>query len=165
MKRKETHHAVDGDPNLERLGLFLGLLTGLGLSLRNGLKGWYNIYVGNENYWDRVLWQYFGWAFLAWLITIVVSVLCRPIPRDTRRGLYPHAYGIIWLVLLLQNAIAQLVTGPLSQWTEVAFSIYYGLLFALTAVIVVHYHWLKTALPVNRASAGRASEGPLWDAG
>src|SRR5205823_5412204 len=38
-----------GDDRLERLGLHLGLLTGLGLSVRNGLKGWCNIYLGNEN--------------------------------------------------------------------------------------------------------------------
>ena len=45
----------------------------------------------------------------------------------------------MWLVLIVQNVIAQLVTGPHSQWNEVAFSIYYLLLFAITAMIVIHY--------------------------
>ena len=49
---------------LERLGLYLGLLTGLGLSIRNGLKGWFNIYVGDEDYWGRRLWDYLGPAYL-----------------------------------------------------------------------------------------------------
>jgi hypothetical protein len=49
----------------------------------------------------------------------------------------------MWLVLVVQNAIAQLITGPHTQWNEVAFSIYYALLFAITAAIVIHYGSLK----------------------
>jgi hypothetical protein len=48
---------IKGDPNLERLGVYLGLLMGLGLSLRNALKGWFNIYMGDEEYWSRTLWH------------------------------------------------------------------------------------------------------------
>src|SRR5262249_22574416 len=48
------------DPNLERLGAYLGLLLGLGMSIRNGLKGWFNIYRGNENFWSEVLWRIAG---------------------------------------------------------------------------------------------------------
>ncbi len=54
-----------GDPNIERFGLYLGLLIGLGFSLRNGLKGWFNIYYGNEDYWGPLLWQIIGPAILA----------------------------------------------------------------------------------------------------
>src|SRR5208337_4987979 len=50
----------DEDPNLQRLGAYLGLLLGLGMSIRNGLKGWCNIYKGNERYWDGVLWDMAG---------------------------------------------------------------------------------------------------------
>ncbi len=49
----------------------------------------------------------------------------------------------MWLVLLMQNAIAQAITGPLSDWQELAFNIYYAVLFAITAVTVVHFQSLK----------------------
>ena len=56
---------------------------------------------------------------------------------------FPHAYGLMWLVLIVQNVIAQLVTGPLSQWNEMAFSLYYVLLFVISAVIVFHYQAMR----------------------
>ena len=133
-----------GDPNLERLGVYLGLLAGLGLSLRNGLKGWFNIYKGDERYWSGVLWQYLGPAYLVCLITIVAWLLFRPARSDRGRPVFPAAYGLMWLVLVVQNVIAQLITGPLTQWNEVAFSIYYVLLFFPTAVIVFHFHIVNT---------------------
>jgi hypothetical protein len=140
---KTKNTPIDGDPNLERLGVYLGLLMGLGLSLRNGLKGWFNIYMGDEEYWSRTLWQYLGPAFLVCLIAIALWVLFWPVARNLGGRLFPHAYGLIWLVLIMQNVIGQLVTGPLSQWNEMAFSIYYVLLFAITVVITFHYHFAK----------------------
>jgi hypothetical protein len=56
---------------------------------------------------------------------------------------FPHAYGLIWLVLVVQNTLALLVTGPLTDWNEVAFSIYYLLLFLLSATVVFHYQTLR----------------------
>ena len=64
----------------------------------------------------------------------------------------PKAFGgdvspcfrLVWLMLIVQNVIAQLITGPWSSWNEVAFSIYYLLLFFVSAVIVYHYHFVKT---------------------
>jgi len=132
-----------GDPNIERWGLYLGLLAGLGLSLRNGLKGWFNIYRGDEDYWSGVLWQYVGPAYLVLLIAIAVWILLRPVPRSLRDTLFPHAYGLVWLVLIVQNTLALLVTGPLTQWNEAAFAIYYGLLLLISGVIVFHYHTMK----------------------
>src|SRR5262249_10792116 len=132
------------DPNLERLGAYVGLLLGLGMSIRNGLKGWFNIYVGNERHWDGVLWQIAGPLLLVCFLAILVRLLWRPLPRDFTRHAFPHASKLIWLVLLVQNAIAQLITGPHSLWPETAFSIYYVLLFLVSAVIVYHFHWLKT---------------------
>ena len=175
----KTGIPADGDPNLERFGLYLGLLAGLGLSIRNGLKGWFNIYCvrkdqywtgfflqhfgakGNENYWSRILWYYLGPLYLLLLIVLVAWVLFRPLPRRYRGNLYPHAYGLIWLVLIVQNAIAQLVTGPPSSWYEMAFSIYYALLFAITAVIVFHFHWLKRTQSINATVAGHSSADRL----
>jgi hypothetical protein len=153
---KQITTPADGDPNLERFGLYLGLLTGLGLSIRNGLKGWFNIYKGNENYYDKLLWQGFSWIDVACLIAFAVAILVWPRPRDARGNPFPHAYGWIWLVLIVQNVIAQMITGPLNQWTEVAFSIYYAILFALTAVIVIHYQSLKTAQAWEASFAGKS---------
>jgi len=137
-------------PNLERFGAYLGLLLGLGLSVRNGLKGWANIYLGNENYWDAVLWRVFGPLLLLALLALPVWIWLRPVPGH--RDVFPHAYRLVWLVLLVQNAIAQLITGPHSSWNETAFSIYYLLLFLLSAVIIHHFQFMKvTARPfLNR---------------
>lgn len=141
-----------GDANLERLGLYLGLLMGLGLSIRNGLKGWFNIYKGNEDEWSRVLWQILGPTFLMILIAIAAWVLLRPGSRETRSNLFPHAYALMWLVLIVQNTLAQLITGPLWQWNEMAFNIYYVLLFAITAVIVFHFQTLKEEMTRRTSS-------------
>jgi hypothetical protein len=67
----------------------------------------------------------------------------RPSPKDLQGDVFPHAYWLAWLTLLTQNVIAQLVTGPWTAWNEVAFSIYYGLLFLVTAVIVYHYQFRR----------------------
>jgi hypothetical protein len=142
-EEKRITTPIDGDPNIERLGLYLGLLMGLGLSVRNGLKGWFNIYRGNEDYWSHVLWQYLGPVFLLCLIAITAWILLRPLPRNFRGRVFPHAAGLMWLVLIVQNVIAQLITGPLTEWNEMAFSIYYVLLFAITAAIVIHYSALQ----------------------
>ena len=135
----------DGDPNLERLGVFLGLLAGLGLSLLNGLNGWLRIDRGDPR--SQVLWHVLGPVYLLGLVAILAWILFRPLPREFRGNLHPHAYGLMWLVLIIQNAIAQLVTGPPSQWKEMAFSIYYVLLFTITGVIVFHTSSRKVREP------------------
>ena len=160
-REKAANTPQTGDPNLERFGLSLGLLIGLAISLTQGIKGWFNIYKGDENYWDRAQWQYFGWIFLALLAVIGVRLLMRPLSRDFRGDRFPHAYGILWCVLTLQNVIAQFITGPLTNWTEMAFNIYYVLLFAITAAIVIHYHWLKTGRTLAPAAAESSSANRL----
>ncbi len=133
-----------GDPNLERLGLYLGVFTGLGLSVRSGLKGWFNIYLGHEEYWSRRLWELLGPAYLACLIALAVWALSRPVSRGPESRRFPHAYSLIWLVLVVQNLIALLVTGPLTQWNEMAFAIYYVLLFLISATIIFHFQVMKS---------------------
>jgi hypothetical protein len=135
-ERESARH--DPDYNIQKWAIYLGLLLGLGLSIRNGLKGWFNIYRGNENYWSQVLWHYLGPTYLVILILAGILLLA----RTSRQR--PGAYGWIWVVLIVQNAIAQLITGPLTQWKEAAFSIYYLLLFGITAVIVIHYRALNS---------------------
>jgi hypothetical protein len=128
----------NGHPNLERFGAYLGLILGLGLSLKNGFKGWANIYLGKEEYWNNVAWAVIGPLMLVALAVIIVRLRRHLVPRDAEADLFPHAGRLIWLVLIVQNLIAQFVTGPLSSWNEVAFSIYYVLLFFISAVIVHH---------------------------
>lgn len=135
-----------GDDRLEWLGLSYGLLMGLGLSLRNGLKGWFNLYVGDENYWGRRLWEYLGPAYLAALVAIAAWVLLRPRRAGPVGVRLSQAYALMWLVLIVQNAIGQLVTGPFSQWNEMAFSLYYLLLFFITAVVVFHERAVRPRL-------------------
>jgi hypothetical protein len=182
----KTGTPAAADLNLERFGLYLGVLAGLALSIRNGLKGWFNIYClkndqywtqfflqhfgtkGDERYWSVILWHYLGPVYLLLLIALVAWILFRPMPSNFRGNPYPRAYGLIWLVLIVQNVIAQLITGPPTIWYEMAFSIYYALLFAITAVIVVHFHWLKrtqfipaSSLPESRPQGpGRRAQPP-----
>ena len=142
-----NHGATGGytDPDLQRWGLAVGLIGGLGLSIRNGLKGWFNIYMGNERYWDQRLWRWFGPAILASLIATGLCILLHSLLGRRRSSASGHAYAWIWLVLIVQNAIAQLITGPHTQWKETAFAIYYLLLFAITAVILIHFQFVKSS--------------------
>lgn len=132
-------------PNLERLATFLGLLFGLGLSIRSGLKGWANIYIGNEKYWDHVLWITMGPLLLAAAVATTVWVLRHPVRADAE-DIFPNRYGMIWVVLIVQNLLAQLITGPLRVWNEFIFSLYYVLLFLISAVLV-RYFRLSSARP------------------
>jgi hypothetical protein len=134
--------AANQRPNLERLGAYVGLLLGLGLSLKNGLKGWANIYLGNEEYWNQILWTIFGPLMLLGLLVLAAWIWFRPVV-GVRGDVFPHAYRTTWTVLIVENVIAQLVTGPRTDWSEAVFSGYYVLLFTISAVIVVHFEFVK----------------------
>jgi hypothetical protein len=136
---------VNPYPNLERLGAYFGLLLGLGLSIKNGLKGWANLYLGNEDRWNRVLWAILGPAMLCVLAALIVRIRLRPVVRGFTGNLFPQDYRLMWLVLITQNVIAQLVTGPYTVWNEMAFKIYYILLMALSATILHYFYRLKKA--------------------
>jgi uncharacterized membrane protein len=119
------------------------LFAGLGLSLQYGIKGWFNTYGYDERVWDRRLQHALAPDYLLMVFGIAVWVLVWPLPRNFRGNIFPHAAAAMWLVLLMQNAIAQAITGPLTDSNERAFSIYYGVLFAFTAVTVVHFQLVK----------------------
>jgi hypothetical protein len=142
---------LNPQPNLERFGVYFGLLLGLGISIHSGFKGWANIYIGNEDYWSRMLWLVIGPLMVIGLVLIVVRIRTRPIEPGYKGDVFPHAGWLIALVLVVQNILAQLVTGPLSNWHEVVFNIYYVLLFLLSAVIVYHYHVLRTLTNTHRS--------------
>ncbi|MBI3850200.1 MAG: hypothetical protein HY298_07910 [Verrucomicrobia bacterium] len=133
-------------PNLERFGAYAGLVIGLGNSIKNGIRGCANIYVQgiNENHWERVLWNIIAPLMLLTLVALAVRIRLRPLPKGYQGDVFPHAYRLIWLVLIIQNVLAQLVTGPPTVWNEMVFSIYYVILFILSGVIVFHYHYIKT---------------------
>jgi hypothetical protein len=135
----EQFRPAGTDLNLQQFALALGLITGLGLSIRNGAKGWFNIYIGNEDFWSAVLW---------WIVGPLLVVSLFLLIRRTLRQRHSPCGGDIsgvsattafWLVLIVQNVLGHLVTGPPTQWNEVVFNIYYLLLFLITAVITVHY--------------------------
>jgi len=152
--------AADGDPTLERLAVYAGLLFGLALSIRAGLKGWCNIYWINEDhpekYYNALLWNYFGWGMIALFLAMACQAMFFPLPRDKVGDRFPNAYRLMWLVLIVQNVLAQLVTGPLTRWNEAAFSIYYVPLLAISAVIVYHFEFRRvTSEKLMAASAKR----------
>jgi hypothetical protein len=124
-------------------GAYTGLILGLGLSIKSGMKGWANIYLGNEAYWNSVFMNIIGPLMGLGLIAISAHVILRPRPSSPGVDPFPWAYGIVWVVLLVQNILAQLVTGPLRNWNEVVFNIYYLLLFIVSGVIIHHYHVIK----------------------
>jgi hypothetical protein len=125
---------------LQEFAVGFGILTGLGLSVRNGAKGWFNIYVGNEDYWSGVLWKIAGPLMAVILLAICLRCLYRGRKSSKPQRLSSRfASFAIWTVLFVQNVLAQLVTGPPSLWNEFIFSIYYVLLFLITAVIAIHY--------------------------
>jgi len=131
--------------NLERFGAYFGLLLGLGLSLRNGLKGWANIYLGNEDYWSGVLWTVFGPLLILGLALLLLWLLRHPVPAGFQGDLFPRVTRMMWIVLIVLNVVAQLVTGPPSHWSEMVFSIYYALLFVITALVVYHVQTVAKA--------------------
>jgi len=130
-------------PNLERFGAYLGLILGLGLSIQNGLKGWANLYLGNEDLWAARFWNVIGPLLLVFVAGAIVLIAIRRLPKGYEGDVFPHAAWLIWTVLIVQNIIAQLVTGPHSNWVETAFSIYYVVLFLITAGIVIHYQYRR----------------------
>ena len=146
---RETARWTKPRPNLERLGVYLGLLLGLGLSIRSGLKGWANIYLGNENYWSDLLWLIFAPLLLLCLGAIALWIRLRAVAQDFQGDLFPHSYRLIWIVLITQNFLAQLVTGPPTLWNEFVFSIYYLLLFILSGVIIHHFQTLRRTYEVR----------------
>ena len=131
------------DPNLERFGTYSGVLFGVLLSLMNGIRGVSVIYKQNEDEWRTFLWNTMGPLMLMSFLVVVLYILMRPLPRDTRGDVFPHAAVCVWFVIVVQNLIAQGITGPLSQWNETIFNIYYVLLFLITAPILIHYGYTK----------------------
>jgi len=83
-------------------------------------------------------------------LVVALWVWRRPIKASAGDDIFPESYRLIWLVLITQNLIAQLVTGPQKVWNEFAFSIYYVLLFLISAVVVHHFHVFNVrALPAR----------------
>jgi len=145
VEAKARYGSASTRPNFERLGVGLGLVLGLGLSIKNGMKGWANIYLGNEDYWNRIFWSIAGPAMALAALGLLIWVWLRPFPAGFSGDIFPNANRVFWLVLFTQNIIAQLVTGPLTSWNEMAFSLYYFLLFLLSAVITHHFAWRQKA--------------------
>jgi hypothetical protein len=153
----------EDDGGLERFAVHLGLLLGLGMSLKNGTRGWANNYLGDEDYWGEVFWRYIGPGMLIVLAAIVLLALAQRVMARRAGDAVPHAFALIILVLAQQNIIAHFITGPPTNWNEVVFNIYYVLLFLMTAVIFYHYHFLQTRAPFLGAELpyGETLEPPV----
>ncbi len=100
-------------PQTERITLFLIIFLALAISLRNGLKGWANIYLGNEEYWSNLLWFIFLPLIIIGIIIIIIVSYIRQRTNNPQlpTNPFPKYPFIIWTVLLIQNFIAQLITG------------------------------------------------------
>jgi hypothetical protein len=139
-ERRESQARLQfGDPNIERWGMYLALLIGLGSSIRNGLEGCIRIYGGDQDYWSAQLWRTLGPVYLFLLIALCLWIFWRPLPASYQGDLFPHAAALAWTTLIVQNLLGQAVTGPATDWNQFVFKVYYLLLFLITAVIVIHY--------------------------
>jgi hypothetical protein len=112
------------------------------------LKGGANLYLGDENYWDSVCWNWVALLMVVCMLAGIAWLLYTRLPRKFQGNAFPRAYGIIWIVLIAENVVAQVVTGPVfgrgASWNDFTFNLLYLILFALTAVIVYHFHVLKS---------------------
>jgi hypothetical protein len=149
--------AFVGDPNLERLAVYLGLLLGLGLSIKNGLRGWANIYPKlfpeGENYWGEAFWRVVGPLMLTCLFCLLVWQLIPTRLREVSEKPFPNAFWLMGLVLLVQNIIAQMITGPFGERRELHFSIYYLFLLMISGSIICYIHFTRAAGSSSRASS------------
>ncbi|QDU80537.1 hypothetical protein Pla110_22680 [Polystyrenella longa] len=136
-----------GDRNIENWGLYLSLITGLSISIRSGLKGWLGLHWGNQEYWSELFWQYFLVIYPTLLLVVGLWFISRKPQTEWIYSRIRKPYIIIWLVLLVQNVLAQLVTGPHSSWSEFAFSAYYILLFVISMLVVNQTHCNRRDLP------------------
>lgn len=134
----------DDSPILERWGAYLGLILGMGISIERGFKGWANIFLGNEHIWDNVGWIFIGPSMAILMLVLGSRLLRHYRPSSPDVDVFPHAYRMVWFVMIVQNVIAQLITAPHTSWPEVAFDLYYILLFFITAPIIYHYQYMKT---------------------
>jgi hypothetical protein len=147
-------------PVLERWGAYMGIVLGMGLSIKNGLKGWANIHLGDERLWNDRFWYVAFVVMYFALIAILVSLLRQRPSEKLDADPFPRAYALLWFVLIVQNIVALLVTFSPSNWVEIAFCIYYLLLFVISGAVVYHYHIVKkydverrqsTSTPPNEA--------------
>jgi hypothetical protein len=73
------------------------------------------------------------------LVAILISFFLRARSQKPT-PVFPHAPFLITLVLVVQNIIAQMITGPLSEIRELHFNIYYLILLAISASILFYFH-------------------------
>jgi hypothetical protein len=142
------------DCNLESLSVSLGLLLGLGLSIKNGLRGWANIYPKTfpegESCWGEVFWRVVGPLMLICLAALLIWRLIPNRSGQVSENLYPRALRLMGLVLIVQNVIAQMVTGPIGDPRELPFNIYYLVLFLISAAIILYW---RLAFSFSRVTA------------
>jgi hypothetical protein len=150
LRSRSTTVANQEDPNLARWGLSLGLVYGLGLSLRKLLKGGSHLYLtdyGDEKYWDPACWKWVAAGMLVCLAAGTVWFLVRRLPSGFAGDLFPHAAGIFWLIMIVENIVAQVVTGPVvgphARWDDFQFNLFYLVLFALTAAVTYHLQFVN----------------------
>jgi hypothetical protein len=129
------------------------------MSIKNGLKGWANIYLGSENYWDRIFFSVALPLMVLWMIVIVIRIRKTMLPKLYPGDVFPHAVLLMWVALITHNGIAQLVTASVGNWVELSFSVYYLVLFAISGTIIAHYHFMK-----KKAAGGNVPslEAVLW---
>lgn len=132
---------------IDSFAVHLGLLLGLGMSLKNGTRGWANIYLGDEDLWGQVYWRYIGPGMLIVLVAVILLAIAQRVLSRAEGNRVPHAFALIVLVLIHQNIIAHFITGPPTNWSEVVFNIYYVLLSLITATIFYHYHFMQSWAP------------------
>ena len=139
---------TDDDPNLEWMGMWLGVLLGLGVSIKHGMDGLLRVHLakfsGLQSFWNPASGKILIAAMLMGTAVLTIQALRRSLRRGDRREPFPNAARIVWLVIIVQNVIAVMVTGPFTSWRQVLYLIFYFLLFVISALIIWHYQFVKT---------------------
>lgn len=138
--------------------IILAMCVGFYIAGGRGWAQWWTLYEGrlqtnaSKNEFVEIAPIYgYAWVFLSAVRWVTVDRRGAMDEMDrmdvmdeshNRNVVFPHAYTIVWVVLIIMNVLAQLVTSSPRHWTEVVFAVYYLLLFGVTGLIVHHYHVL-----------------------
>src|SRR5271157_2467018 len=124
-------------PNYEQFWMYATLIVGLGWAINNGVKGFDNIYFGNDNSLTQP--TFFPVVIVGALLIIYtyLSIRKNPIQRGEQRDPMPKYITFFCIIFFTTRALGLMVTQPLTAWPEFAFFMYYIILAVFSMVILV----------------------------
>ena len=112
--------------------------------MARGVKGWGNIYYGNERMWNNGAWAVIGPIMAILMIVAAIWLLPSYRPGSPDTVAFPAQLATDLGGSYLSKRDCAMHYRPPYEWSEVAFDMYYLLLFFTTMPIVYHFHYVKT---------------------